>query len=294
MTVQIVLEGESTFPAITLFQTSGSGETALDVGDIDSATWSRKVVGTGEIVNSREDVALSVTEIPFTLEQTGDDNTRFDTGRRRERHELTVEYAYTRAAVAGKTGRFRTEFLVIPIDRVVYAVLDPERRYLRKITAGFTDSDVLLPDELYDAEEEAGERIESRLGKRFWSSSNTVPRIIERIAELLGASYAVDFTHVALNEDVSKYAAQLRKEAESLLDELVKGKAGIQYPDGTWDSDYPATTTTNRGAKKGTRRNLSFDRSLPFHRQHAHDATSTDDELFGHDDRTARGSEYGE
>ncbi len=191
--IDIVQEGASSFPSITLFSTSGVSESALAVSDIDSATWSRVVVGTGEVVNSRSGVVLAIATIPFVLEQAPADNTRVDSTRRRERHKITVDYLYTRDAVAGKAGVFEMELLIEPADRVVYGRLGQNTRYLRKYKVGFDeDSDHLDWDEIWDIEEDATEYIEGRLGKRFWSSSKTVPRIIEKVGLLLGSAEVID------------------------------------------------------------------------------------------------------
>lgn len=290
--IQIVQEGESTFPSLSFFSTAGTAETALAHTDIASATWSRKVVGTGEVVNSRDQVALSITAMPFTLEQAGADNTRVNSARRRERHEVIVEYSYTRAAVAGKTGKWRAEFLVVPVSRVVYAHLSEDARYLRKVHIGFAEADDADWDEIWDIEEDVTELVEARLGKRFYDSSNATPRLIEKIAAMLGAAEAIDVLHVGESEHVSKYAAKLREMAEDLLTKLIKHQLGVQYADGTWDADYPAPSPANNRARKGTRRNLAFDRSRPFHQQAGHKPTDDDDELMGHDDRGDRVTEY--
>lgn len=120
-----------------------------------------------------------------------------------------------------------------------YIELREKSRYIHQITKGVSKD--LSELEATNAEEYAETVINGYLGK-FWVSGK-VPKLIEKIADMLASAKVWDFTQSGQSPLENGYAEMLKKEAMKLLEMIKSGQLGLQLPDGTFDEDYPGASS---------------------------------------------------
>ena len=116
-----------------------------------------------------------------------------------------------------------------------YISLKEKSRYLKEVGKGAGRD--LREDEITTCEDFANVYIEGYLGKSW--ASDSVPKMIEQIADMLASSRAWIFLHSGQVPKNNEYGKELKAEAKEMLKEIIKGVLGLKMPDGSWDSDYP-------------------------------------------------------
>lgn len=126
---------------------------------------------------------------------------------------------------------------------MAYKSLKEKSRFLKQLSIG--SNKTIRTDEITECEEYADSIIEGTLGKSW--ATGTVPKLIEKIADLLGSGYAYFFIFTGQTPKQSEYAESLDKKGMDLLDAIADGKIGLKLPDGTWDDDYPGNSNQEDG-----------------------------------------------
>lgn len=133
-----------------------------------------------------------------------------------------------------------------------YYTLRVDKGFLRGIRIG-PDLDI-TQDHLREAEDFADAEIEEFLQKRWPIDDATrpVPRTLQKIAHMLGASYVLLAVHRNnLNASGLEYADKLEQRARETLADIRKGLRGIKLADGTWDPHYRGSWNREEGRGGG-------------------------------------------
>lgn len=121
---------------------------------------------------------------------------------------------------------------------MAYKSLQEKSRFLK--TLGIGTNKTIRTDEITECEEYADSIIEGKLGKSW--ATGSVPKLIEKVADLLGSGYAYFFILTGQTPKQSEYAENLDKKGMEILQQIADGKIGLKLPDGTWDDDYPGSS----------------------------------------------------
>ena len=121
---------------------------------------------------------------------------------------------------------------------MAYADLREKSRYLHEVTKGVARE--IREDEITNAEEYADTIIDGKLGKS-WTAPN-VPKLIEKIADMLGSAKAWEFIQSGQAPVAGSFAGAIKAEGMSLLQMIYDGELGLKLPGGGFDEDYPGAS----------------------------------------------------